>query len=322
MDRREAIEASIEALEANPEAAAPAEQSAIAEIPPSAPEAQEAAAPDRSRGPDGRFAPKDGGQPETAPRRSAPVSWKKDYHAHWEKLDPALQEYIEQREKEAADGIGKHRGNWERARPYYEAIQPFEPIARQYGLDPVQLTQQLWNAHRTLALGSPEEKQQIFNQLAQQYGIQMGGDPTINWLTRELQQTKQQVTSWQRQQEEAQQAALQSEISAFAKEHPHFEALKETMAQLLTAGAASNLKDAHDKALRLNDELWTQEQERQRSAQEAQRRQQADAAAKRARTAAVSPRSASPSADMASRAGNKDRRSALSEAFDAHAGRV
>lgn len=296
-------------------------------------------ADDRPRGPDGKFLPKAALPSDATPlaatpaaKRSAPQAWKKDFHPHWEKLEPTLQDYIEQREKEAAEGIGKHRGAYDKIKPFADAVQPYLPILQQHGLDPVQHVGQLLRAHQTLALAGHQEKLQMFQQLAQQYGVplqtltgqveQGAVDPKIGWLEAELRKTQSMVQGWQQQTETQQNAAIETEIDRFSKDpqYPHFESLKPAMAQLLNAGVAEDLPSAYSKALRLNDDLWTQEQTRQREAQEAEKRQKADAAAKLAKAAAT-PRS-TPSADMARTGGKKDLRSTIAEAVDQHIGRV
>ena len=47
---------------------------------------------------------------ETKPR---PSSWKKDYEEHWGQLDPALQDYIGQREADYAKGVSTYKNQWD-----------------------------------------------------------------------------------------------------------------------------------------------------------------------------------------------------------------
>jgi predicted metal-dependent TIM-barrel fold hydrolase len=99
-------------------------------------------------------------------------------------------------------------------------------------------------------------------------------------------------------------------FSSDADKHPHFEAVREQMAQLLENGLANDLETAYAKAVRLNDEVWQSEQNRllQSATKQAT---QAQRVAK-AKAAAVSPKSVTPNS-QSGQGGAKDRRSILAE---------
>lgn len=261
--------------------------------------------------------------PEQPAARKPPSSWKKDYWGHWDRLgtDPELaklQDYIEQREADYAKGVSTYKSQWDQAAPIYEAIQPFMPELQQHGIQPGQWIQNLGAAHRALAMGSPEQKLQMFAKLATDYGVNLQGmqggqvDPQFAHVTQTVSGLQREIESFKRQQAEAEQARLQQDIQAFQKDAPHFEAVKGTMAQLLQSGVAPDLKTAYDKAIRLHDDIWQQHQADQQAKAEAAR--QADIARKKA--AAVSPKSSSPTGSMAAGGGKKGLREALSEAVD------
>lgn len=288
---------------------------------------------ERLRDEKGRFA-RSQEKPETPQATQAPVqarkppsSWKKDYWSHWERLgtDPELsklQDYIEQREQDFAKGVSTYKGQWEQAQPLYEAVAPFSQDFQRFGVQPAQLVGNLLNAHRTLALGGPEQKLQAFAKLAADYGVPLqalqGGqvDPQQSHVLQTVGSLQRQLQELQQNRQQEQQSALQQQIEAFAKDAPHFEAVKQTMAGLLQSGVASDLKTAYDKALRLHDDLWQQEQARQ--AEEARKTREAELAKKKA--AAVSPRSSSPTGAMSQGNAKKGLRDTLSEAVDSVAG--
>ena len=106
---------------------------------------------------------------------------------------------------------------------------------------------------------------------------------------------------------------LMSEIERFkgdVEKHPHFEAVREQMAQLLENGLAPDLETAYAKAVRLNDEVWQSEQDRllEQTKQAAIKAQQVA----KAKSVAVSPKSVTPSGKVLS-AEKKDRKSILAE---------
>ena len=101
-----------------------------------------------------------------------------------------------------------------------------------------------------------------------------------------------------------------SQVAQDVKNYPHFEEVREQMAQLLERGLATDLKTAYTKAVRLEDSVWEKEQQRmlQQSQTQSNKRQQVA----RAKSTAVSPRSVTPNGVVAS-SDKKDRRSMLDE---------
>jgi hypothetical protein len=248
--------------------------------------------------------------------RKPPSSWKKEYWEAYQKLDPQVADYINQRESQFASGVSTYRQEAERARELNEAIAPFAQDLQTHGIHPAQWVRNLGLAHQTLVKGTPEQKLATFQKLAQDYGIPIQAiqsgqiDPVMQYVA-PLQQTVQelrgQLNNWQQQQQQQEETALQREIHEFAAAHEQFETVKETMAGLLQSGLAPDLKSAYDKALRLNDEAWQAEQHRRVEAEKA-------AAAEKvaqARAKAISTKSATPAGVMGS--GKKDLRSILAE---------
>jgi hypothetical protein len=289
---------------------------------------------DRPRDESGRFAPKaeapaqtqEIAAPEAPQIKPRPTSWKKDYEEHWTKLDPTLQDYINQRESEYAKGVSTYKQNWEQAAPIYEAMQPFMPVLQQHGMQPSQWIQGLGNAHLTLVQGTPEQKLQMFSKLAMDYGVPIQAltgqqaDPQFGMLVQELNQLKTQWNQFHSTREQQEQAQIQTEIASFSKDKPHFDAVRETMAQLLQSGVASDLQSAYDKAIRLNDELWQQKQEEAQQAAARQATEARQATVAKAKATAVSPRSISPTANMGSGNGKKSLREQLAEQIDSQLG--
>lgn len=255
----------------------------------------------------------------TKPR---PSSWKKDYEEHWGKLDPTLQDYIQQREADYAKGVSTYKNQWDMAAPIVEAIRPFEDSLRQNNISPAQWISNLGNAHAQLVYGSPEQKLNTFAQLANEYGVnlgqltgQSGYDPQFSQLAQELNQIKNQWTSFQSTQEQMEQAQLQNEISSFKDDKPYFEEVRETMAGLLQSGMAHDLQSAYDKAIRLNDDVFQRvNAEQAQKSEAAQREKVAQAKAK-----VLSPKSTTPTASASS--GGKSAsstRDAIMQAFEQH----
>lgn len=261
--------------------------------------------------------------PETK-RATRPDSWKKDFEPHWEKLDPQLQEYIGQREREYQKGVSTYKNEADASRSLNEAIAPFLPNLQKHGLDPTQWIRNLGTAHERLALGSPQEKVALGAQLIRDYGI----DP--NALFQILSQPQQQrytppppqINIDEVVEQKLTQREIQSEFNRFVAEapekYPHYEAVKGTMAGLLQAGLAQDYKTAYEAALRhpQHDSIWQQAQEQRKQAEIAAEAAKKQGVVNRARSQAVSVKSSTPSGTVGAAQGNKSLRDMLSESFD------
>ena len=278
------------------------------------------------------------------PEIKRPTTWKKEYVEVWNKmqegkpLDKAefvkFAEYANQREAEYKKGVSAYKAEADNARQLTEAIGPFVPELQKHGIHPVTWIQSLGRAHYTLANGTYEQKINAFNRLAQDYGIQLNSDslqmpeqayvdPYQQQLMQQLQATQQQVQQLSAIREQEEDARLKSEIervNSNKERFPHFDMVREDMAQLLERGIAQDLETAYAKAVRINDEAYKLDQDkllRSASTQASKAQQVA-----KAKATAVSPRSVTPSGQVKS-TDAKDRRSLLmANLADVEGGRV
>jgi hypothetical protein len=278
------------------------------------------------------------------PEIKRPTTWKKEYVEVWNKmqegkpLDKAefvkFAEYANQREAEYKKGVSAYKAEADNARQITDAIGPFIPELQKHGISPSAWINNLGRAHYTLANGSYDQKLNAFNRLAQDYGIQLNQDalqmpeqayvdPYQQQLMQQLQATQQQVAQLSQIREQEENARLSNEISRVSSDKerfPHFEMVREDMAQLLERGLAPNLETAYAKAVRMNDEAYKLEQDKLlRSANtQASKAQQVA----KAKATAVSPRSVTPSGQVKN-TDAKDRRSLLmANLADVEGGRV
>jgi hypothetical protein len=249
-----------------------------------------------------------------------PASWKKDYHEAWTTADPKLKEYAWKREEEMKAGVQPLLSKAQFADQMQQAIEPYMQNIRGLGIEAPQAVKALMEADNVLRHGSPQQKQQYFAQLAQQYGINMGDvqmqpvDPNFYAIQNELAQVRGEVLNWKQQQETAQNQALLQEINQFQTKAEYFEEARPTMIQLLNSGVAQDLQDAYEKAIRLDNDLFTKHQQASQGAADAAKREASNRAAKAARAAAVSVKSSTPGAATSTKA--QDRRSLLMQQFD------
>ena len=278
------------------------------------------------------------------PEIKRPTTWKKEYRDVWDKMQEGkpldkeefakFAEYANQREAEYKRGVSAYKNEADNARQLTDAIGQFVPELQKHGIHPVAWINNLGRAHYTLANGTYEQKLNAFNRLAQDYGIQLNQDalqmpeqayvdPYQQQLMQQLQATQQQVQQLSAIREQEENARLSNEISRVRSDKdrfPHFEMVREDMAQLLERGLAPNLETAYAKAVRMNDEAYKLEQDKllRSAGSQASKAQQVA----KAKATAVSPRSVTPSGQVKN-TDAKDRRSLLLASLaDAEGGRV
>jgi len=252
-----------------------------------------------------------------------PSSWKKEFHETWQTADPRLQEYAWQREEEMRKGVEPLLSKAQYADQMQKAMEPYMQTIQGLGVAPTDAVKALMEADHILRHSPQDQKQAYLAQLAQQYGVNMGGvnfsqngpvDPTIYALQNELNAVRGEVVGWKQRQEEAQNESLRSEIDSFAQGAEHFETVRPTMIQLLNTGVVNTLEEAYEKAIRLDDDLFKEVQQSRQAEMEAEKRETANRAAKAAKAAAVSVKSSTPGVRTTTKA--QDRRSMLLEQFN------
>jgi hypothetical protein len=282
---------------------------------------------ERVRSADGKYAPN---TPVEAPEvveeppvwQRAPASWKKDYHEEWAAASPKLQEYAWQREEQMRAGVEPLISKAQYADEMERVVQPYLNTINGLGIKPSEAISGLLQADNILRNGSPQEKEYYFAQLREQYGMgaanqdgmqQAPQHDIVYGLRNELNSVRGEMQQWKQEKEAESSKIMNSEIEAFAQQHENFEELRPDMIQLLQGGMANNLVEAHQKALRLNPELYDRQLQAQQASANVQKIGQVDKAAKAARAAAVSVKSSTPGVSTTTKA--QDRRSMLVEQF-------
>jgi hypothetical protein len=262
-----------------------------------------------------------------------PTTWKKEYLPIWDKLNNGEQLTREEskkvaeytgmiRETEFKRGLSTYKAEADRARELESAIAPFQAEFQQQGISPAAWINNLGRAHMILSKAPYDQKVQLFHRLAQDYGIQLNQDgntvPQVDAYTQQLMnqlnQVNQEVSTIKGRFQQEEQVRLSNEIERVrsdVEKFPHFDVVREEMAQLLELGKAQDLETAYKKAVRMNDDVWALEQDRllKDAKQQAIKAQQVQ----KAKAAAVSPKSVTPSGKVAEPGDKKDRRSLLSE---------
>ena len=261
---------------------------------------------------------------------SRPSTWKKEYVQIWDKMEKGEQiskddftkfaEYANQRESEYKKGVSTYKAEADRAKSYENAIAPYADNLQRRGIQPTQYIENLVRAEQILSNAPYDQKVQVFQKLAADYGIQLNGgqvtqlDPYTQQLMNQLNMVNQEVSSIKGRFAQEENQRLMNEIQKYQSDtanYPHFDVVREEMAQLLELGKAQDLETAYKKAVRMNDDVWSLEQERllKDAKQSAVKAQQVA----KAKAAAVSPKSVTPSGRVIEPGDKKDRRSIIAE---------
>lgn len=282
---------------------------------------------ERIRDEKGRFAPRAEAKtevqtqtvaPEAKPRPSVPKSWKSDYHPHWEKIDPTIAEYINQREEEMSRGAELIKADAKMGKELMAEINPYMDMIRAEGGTPATAIRDAIRTAAVLRQADPIEKARILLQVGQQYGadfksILNGQAPQPQFDPRMVEQTIE---------EKFQARAANEEVNRLKSDgkHEYLEELRVPMASLLQADLATDLEDAYQKALRLNTSLFEATQAKAKQAEEEKKRNEAIQAATAAKSRAISPKTSTPASRTAN--AGSGLRDSYQDAFDAKSGRV
>lgn len=242
--------------------------------------------------------------------RKAPSSWKPAAQEAFLKADRGesltpeevkmLTAEAERRESDFHRGVSEFKTHSDRARAYDQAIAPYQSHLQSLGVDAPTAISALMKADYTLRNSDPATKAQYFQTLARQYGIDLNQElpnytPQEQFLMQQTQELRQRLDSWQNSVSQQESERAQSALSSFTQtEKPHFEAVRNDMADLMQAGKAKTLEEAYDMAVWMRPDIRSTLIEQQRA--EVQRKAEEQTHALKAKAASVSVRGSSPSA--------------------------
>lgn len=208
----------------------------------------------------------------------APEHWSKDDVEAFKELDPKAQKLYLKRAKEQESHFTKKNQEFAEdkrlAERFRKSIEPFKGYFKQHNIDEFEGFQKAATAHVRLMNASPQEKTQILQQLAIDYGANIAQqnyphtdvtqlDPAIQNIYEELHKTKQYIAQQEQQRANQEIQSLESKIQSFQNEknesgdlkYPHFETVRTQMGALMQIGQADSLEAAYKKAIFLNDDL-------------------------------------------------------------------
>ncbi len=141
----------------------------------------------------------------------APSTWKPTARAEYDKLPPAIKAEVHRREQDFLDGHKQLRPDADFGKSVRTVVEPYRMLIEAEGGTPERAIGDLLRTAARLRMGSPQEKVQIFAQVAQQYGVdlrafapqigqppgqmpapQPAADPRVDQLIGQLNQERQQ----------------------------------------------------------------------------------------------------------------------------------
>lgn len=220
-------------------------------------------------------------------------SYKQDVRDFVSTLPDNIQDAFQAREDAFHRGLDQYRDLAAKGKDLGSAFEPFDEYLNQIGATRQQAITHLLNAEKTLRTGSQEEKTNAFLKMAYDYGLDVNTlantqfDPSQHLLQQKIAQLENQLYSLSTASQQSRTNELESTIQEFAKEKEYFDDLRNEMAVLLENNLASNLDEAYNIALRMNESVFN----RYNAAQQKQQLINADKIAKTAKQAAVSVKS-------------------------------
>ena len=224
----------------------------------------------------------------------APASWKKETKGEWAALPLHVRQEVHRREMEINRALNETNNIRQQAAQYDQTVQPYMARIQSLGVTPVQAVGELLKADYLLATGTPQQKAQFIDKLLQDYGVdiaaldaaisaRLGGqqqpqqqpafDP--NQITTLVQQQLNQALApiyQQRQQQEQQiqQQAVQSvEQMSLDPRFPHFDEVREEMADIMEMkfkrGVEITPEQAYNIAIQSNPQLSAMRQATQQN---------------------------------------------------------
>lgn len=189
-------------------------------------------------------------QPAATPAERAPASWKAEEKAAWATVPPAARAAIMRREQETQRVLSVSADARRHQADFQAAIQPFMPLMEHHGIAPIPAITSLLQMRASLEVGTKEQKAQLVSNLVRQFGVDIEAldgflagshgqrpetpaprfDPRSVPEFAPLFQLAEQFTA-------AQSAKLDKQFET-VESLPHYEAVRQDMADLLETYAA------------------------------------------------------------------------------------
>jgi len=209
-----------------------------------------------------------------------PKGWTPAAKAKFAGLDPDVQKEVLRRETEIDHRLSTQDEDHLLGKKVRETAAPYLATIKAEGGTVDAAFGQFLNYAHIMRSGTPQQKAQALQAVAQMYNVPLGASPqqaapnqafeSVNQRIDRLERERQTETQ-QRQLQE--QFSLSSQIESFAAEpgHEHFDTVRDLMGTLMMNGQAKDLAEAYEKAIWANPEIRSSLTAQQVSAAEQKR---------------------------------------------------
>jgi len=259
-------------------------------------------------------------------------------------VDPEIQQEVMKRERETTRVLGEAAQARHLANQFNQTVQPYQARINSLGVTPVAAVGELLKADYILSTAPKAQRAQAMAKLINDYGVDIveldnalagkaPADPVDDRVERLLAQRLaplQQFLTAQQQREQEQERNSMGQITqtvetmAVDPKYPHFEDVRQDMADVIDLAAKRglylSLEQAYNRAVAMNPEVSAQVAARQATDARSAAALAANAKAQKALGASVSVGGA-PGGAPSGASGAIDRRSVIEAAFDQIGGR-
>ena len=202
-----------------------------------------------------------------------PASWAKEQKEIWDEMTPRARAQYVHREKQMLDGLEQYKGDAKYGRDLRSVLAKHEDVLKSQGIAAPQAIEFLFNAHRRLSSGTPEQRQAyLVGEVAKAYGItvqqaaaavaaNVDGTqaaqpaaiaPEVKAAMERVDRIEAALAAEQTQRYEAVRKETAAEVEAFASDpkNAYFDECADDIAVFVKAGM--KLADAYDKAVYAN----------------------------------------------------------------------
>lgn len=222
----------------------------------------------------------------------APASWRKEAKGEWASVPLHIRQEVHRRELEVNRALNEAAQARQQSEQFGKVVEPYMARIQSFGVTPQQAISSLLQADYTLATASKQQRAQLMAKLVRDYDVdvveldaaivagmqgqqpQAAQQPDIQALVQQqLQQALAPIYQQQQQEQQRQQQAVDQTIEQMALDpkYPHFDEVREDMADMIEMaakrGVALSLADAYTRAVAFNPQVNQMQQAQQQNLQ-------------------------------------------------------
>jgi hypothetical protein len=223
----------------------------------------------------------------------APASWRKEAKGEWASVPLHIRQEVHRREMEVNRALNEAAQARQTAEQFSKTFEPYMARIQSFGVTPQQAISQLLQADYTLATSSKQQRAQLMAKLVRDYDVdvveldaaivagmqgqqpqQTPQQPDIQALVQQqLQQALAPIYQQQQAEQQRQQQVVDQTVEQMALDpkYPHFDEVREDMADMIEMaarrGVALSLADAYTRAVAFNPQVNQMQQAQQQNLQ-------------------------------------------------------